>query len=78
MHRERLDYGGILKYESLIVTTMPHECLYLSIILWPWHIYDHFDFFFVRTYAIFGHNVAQNFALSYHEDTFFWIQAELI
>ena len=57
---------------------MPHESLYFSSILWPWHVHDDFDIFFIRAYAIFGHNVAQNLALSHHEDTFFWIQAQAI
>ena len=47
-------------------------------ILWPWHVYDYFGLFLVRAYAVFGHYVAPNFALSYHEDTFFWIQADSI
>ena len=67
-----------MENEPLIVTTMPHEGLYFSSILWPWYVHDHFDLFLVRAYAIFGHYVAQNLALSHHENTFFWVQAEPI
>ena len=77
MHRE-VELGSILEYEPLIVTIMPHEGLYFSSILWPWHVHNDFDLFFIRANAIFGHNVAQNLALSYHEDTLFWIRAESI
>ena len=64
--------------ESPIVIAMPHEDLYFSNILWSHHVYNHFDLFFIHAYAIFGHNVAQNLALSHHEDTFFWIQTDSI
>ena len=67
-----------MKYESPIVPAMSHEGLYLSSILWPWHVHDDFDLFFIHAYAIFGHYVAQNLALSHHEDTFFWVQVESI
>ena len=67
-----------MEYEPPIVTTMPHEGLYFSSILWPWHVHNDFDVFFIRAYAIFGHNVAHNLALLHHEDTFFWVQVELM
>ena len=74
MHRE----VELWRHKSPIVIAMPHKGLYFSSILWPWHVHNFFDLFFVRTYAIFGHNVAQNLALSHHEDTFLWVQAEPI
>ena len=72
-----LSYGSILEYEPPIVTTIPHKGLYFPSILWSWHVHNDFDLFLVRANAIFGHSVAQNLALSYHEDTLFRIQAKL-
>ena len=54
----------------------PMKTCNFSSILWPWHVHDHSDIFLVRAYAIFGHYVAQNLALSHHEETFFLAQAE--
>ena len=67
-----------MEYEPPIVTTMPHKGLHFSSILWSCNIQNDFNLLFIRANAIFGHNMAQNLSLSYHEDTLFRIQAESI